>query len=70
MTSDSLVSIIPVYNRGNDLREVADSALAQIYNNIEALGVNEAPNGVVSSAMNLGIRKVFCQLISGIRTGI
>ena len=70
MTSDSLVSIIPVYNRGNSLRKAADGPLAQIYNNIEALDVNGASNGVDFSTSNFGIRKAFCQLTSGLRTGI
>ena len=70
MTSDSLVSIIPVYNRGNSLCKAADCPLAQIYNNIEALDVNGASKGVDFSTSNFGIRKALCQLTSGIQTGI
>ncbi len=41
-TFNPLVSIvIPVYNGSNYLREAIDSALAQIYRNIEVLVIND-----------------------------
>ncbi len=40
-----LVSIvIPVYNGSNYLREAIDSALAQTYDNIEILVINDGSN--------------------------
>lgn len=73
--------IIPVYNGSNYLAEAIDSALAQTYQNIEIIVVNDGSNdegateriaksygekiryfakenGGVSSALNLGIRKM------------
>lgn len=41
-TFNPLVSIvIPVYNGANYMREAIDSALAQTYNNIEIIVVND-----------------------------
>lgn len=83
-----LVSIIiPVYNGSNYLKQAIDSALAQTYNNVEVIVINDGsndngateaiaksygnkiryytkPNGGVSTALNLGIKKMKGQYFS------